>query len=287
MDQSVVSYLKNKYTIIFIISIVVLFQACDSNNKSAIIPVIPLIKAHAHNDYRHPQPLFDALKYGFTSVEADIHLKNGKLYVAHDHWEISEDNTLQSLYLEPLKQLTEKNGGSVFKNGPPLTLFIDIKSDADSTYLVLEEVLKKYKDILIIYKDGKKMNGAVEVIISGNRSAALKKENNIKYAFYDGRLEDLGSTIPHPIIPIISENWTKHYQWRGNGQLSVEEKEKLKRIVNQAHAQGRRLRFWATDIDSPEFQINIWKELITAGVDLINTDKLQALRDFLLQQERL
>ena len=278
-------YLRNKYTILLLMSIGFLFQACYSNDKSATIPVTPLIRAHAHNDYRHRQPLFDALKYGFTSIEADIHLKNGQLYVAHDRREITETNTLQSLYLEPLKRLIEKNGGSVFKNGPPLTLFIDIKSEADSTYRVLEEVLKKYKDILIIYEGGKKTNGAIEVIVSGNRSAALKKENNIKYAFYDGRLEDLESALPHSIIPIISENWTNHFQWRGNAQLSVEEKEKLKRIVNQAHAQSRRLRFWATDIDSPEFQINIWKGLIAAEVDLINTDKLKGLRDFLLSYE--
>ncbi len=277
-------YLKIKYTIIFIIAIGCLFQTCNSKNKSGIIPVIPLKRAHAHNDYRHRQPLFDALNNGFTSIEADIHLKKGQLYVAHDRWEIIETNTLQSLYLEPLKRLIEKNGGSVFKNGPPLTLFIDIKSEADSTYLVLEEVLKKYKDILIIYEGGKKTDGAIEVIVSGNRSPALKKENNIKYAFYDGRLVDLGSAIPHAIIPIISENWTNHFQWRGNGQLPVTEKEKLRRIVSQAHKESRRVRFWATDIDSPEFQINIWKELITAGVDLINTDKLKALRDFLLRQ---
>jgi glycerophosphoryl diester phosphodiesterase len=287
MDLSMGYYLKNKFTILFIISIGFLLQACYSNNESAIIPVTPLIRAHAHNDYRHPQPLFDALKFGFTSVEADIHLKNGKLYVAHDHWEITEDKTLQSLYLEPLRRLIEENGGSVFKNGPPLTLFIDIKTEADSTYQVLKEVLKIYKDALIIYEGDKKSNGAIEVIISGNRSAELKKVNKIMVAYYDGRLEDLGSSIPHQIIPIISENWTKHFQWRGKGQLPVKEKEKLRKIVSQAHTEGRRVRFWATDIESPEFQHNIWKELITADVDLINTDKLKVLRDFLLSYEHL
>src|SRR5262249_1980163 len=32
----------------------------------------PLIHAHAHNDYEHTRPLFDALDQGFCSVEADI-----------------------------------------------------------------------------------------------------------------------------------------------------------------------------------------------------------------------
>jgi len=33
---------------------------------------VPLIPAHAHNDYLHARPLLDALDHGFCSVEADI-----------------------------------------------------------------------------------------------------------------------------------------------------------------------------------------------------------------------
>lgn len=33
--------------------------------------VIPLARAHAHNDYVHTRPLLDALEHGFTSIEAD------------------------------------------------------------------------------------------------------------------------------------------------------------------------------------------------------------------------
>ena len=43
-----------------------------------------LTNAHAHNDYEHTHPLADALEQGFCSIEADIHLVNGKLLVAHD-----------------------------------------------------------------------------------------------------------------------------------------------------------------------------------------------------------
>jgi hypothetical protein len=48
-------------------------------------------------------------------------------------------------------------------------------------------------------------------------------------------------------------------------------------LVAQAHAQGRRLRFWATP-DKPE----VWQVLRAEGVDLIGTDHLAGLRDFLL-----
>ena len=45
--------------------------------------VNPLPNAHAHNDYRHGRPLQDALEHGFTSIEADVLLINGELYVGH------------------------------------------------------------------------------------------------------------------------------------------------------------------------------------------------------------
>ena len=43
----------------------------------------PLTNVHAHNDYVHTHPLFDALDHGFCSVEADIHLVEDQLLVAH------------------------------------------------------------------------------------------------------------------------------------------------------------------------------------------------------------
>ncbi|HET6325009.1 MAG TPA: hypothetical protein VFG04_09940, partial [Planctomycetaceae bacterium] len=43
----------------------------------------PLIRAHAHNDYEHKRPLFDALDQGLCSVEADIFLVDGQLLVGH------------------------------------------------------------------------------------------------------------------------------------------------------------------------------------------------------------
>jgi hypothetical protein len=46
--------------------------------------VVPLARAHAHNDFQHERPLFDALAHGFTSVEADVWLVNGELLIGHE-----------------------------------------------------------------------------------------------------------------------------------------------------------------------------------------------------------
>jgi len=51
----------------------------------------------------------------------------------------------------------------------------------------------------------------------------------------------------------------------------------LKQFVQRAHQQGRRIRFWAAP-DNPAG----WRELQQAGVDLLNTDDLAGLREFLL-----
>ena len=69
-------------------------------------------------------------------------------------------------------------------------------------------------------------------------------------------------------------------KWRGKGPLPEPEKAKLKALVAQAHAQGRRIRFWNAP-DSPAG----WSVLLEAGVDLINTDNLTGLHDFLLTKE--
>src|SRR5687768_12660763 len=75
-----------------------------------------LKQAHAHNDYEHTRPLFDALSHGFTSVEADIYLVDGKLLVAHDREDLKAERTLAALYLDPLRELA-RGKKSIFETG--------------------------------------------------------------------------------------------------------------------------------------------------------------------------
>ena len=65
--------------------------------------------------------------------------------------------------------------------------------------------------------------------------------------------------------------------------MPAKERQKLKMIVETAHKKGRRIRFWATpDKPSPARQ-TLWQELLASDVDLINTDDLQGLQQFLLK----
>ncbi len=241
--------------------------------------VKPLKKAHAHNDYYHKRPLLDALAHGFCSVEADIFLADGgKLLVAHGKSELKPDRTLQKLYLDPLRERVKKNGGRVYPNGPPFTLLIDIKTSGEPTYRALSKALAEYADILTEVRDGKAIERAVVAIISGNRARSVIAADNPRFAAIDGRLSDLDSKLDKHLLPLISDRWTSHFRWRGEGEIPAAEKAKLNEIVKKVHAAGRRVRFWAT----PEKK-SVWKELEKAGVDLINTDDLSGLRKFLDQ----
>ncbi|MBI3877497.1 MAG: hypothetical protein HY300_16325 [Verrucomicrobia bacterium] len=235
----------------------------------------PLLHAHAHNDYEHARPLFDALEQGFCSVEADVWLVNGQLLVAHDKDKAQPERTLQSLYLDPLRERVKRNEGRVFRNGPECSLLIDVKSEAEPTWAALREVLRNYADILTAFRGDVVATNAVRVIVSGNRARDAIRAEPVRLAAYDGRLDDLGANEPRHFIAWISDNWTKQFKWRGEGMCPDDERAKLREIVAKAHSQDCRIRLWAT----PEKSV-VWKELRDAGVDIINTDDLAGLRKF-------
>ncbi|MEV7085362.1 phosphatidylinositol-specific phospholipase C/glycerophosphodiester phosphodiesterase family protein [Streptomyces sp. NPDC093085] len=243
----------------------------------------PLRQAHAHNDYLHQRPLFDALAHGFTSVEADIFLVDGELLVAHEATDLDPARTLASLYLDPLSELVHANHGSVYRGyRRPVQLLIDIKTDGAATYRELHRQLTRYRAMLTTYAHGSVRPGAITPVVSGDRAARAPMEaQRVRYAFYDGRLADLGTAAPASFVPLISDNWTQNFTWQGTGEFPAAERAELLRIVDTAHANGQRVRFWATpDTPGPERDA-LWGELLAAGVDHLNTDDLAGLEAFL------
>jgi glycerophosphoryl diester phosphodiesterase len=238
----------------------------------------PLVHAHAHNDYEHERPLLDALSHGFCSIEADIHLRDGRIVVAHDAEDVRPDRTLESLYLRPLAERAQENGGRIYSEGPSVILLIDIKTEGEATYRALRPLLEKHREMLTRFADGIVREGAVTVIISGNRPKELIAAEEERLAGIDGRATDITAAADQPssLVPLISDNWTLQFSWRGEGEMPQRERRKLERMVRVAHDQGRRVRFWAT----PENE-NVWRTLLDAEVDLIGTDELERLAKFL------
>ncbi len=253
--------------------------------------VVPLERAHAHNDYEHARPLYDALDHGFKSVEADVWLVDGKLVVSHDDPRLpttaQPKGTLESLYLDPLRREIKANGGSVYRGDPDyLTLLVDIKSEDVATYKAVHEALRKYRAMMTKFTPEGVNDGAVTAIVSGNRPRAYMEAQQIRYAAYDGRIpEDLGgSQNPQTFVPLVSQNWTKLFTWQGIGPMPEAERQKLHDIVDTAHANGQRVRFWATP-EVPGAREAVWRELVAAEVDYINTDNLAELQSFLLAND--
>ncbi|HEY1190365.1 MAG TPA: phosphatidylinositol-specific phospholipase C/glycerophosphodiester phosphodiesterase family protein [Gemmata sp.] len=238
--------------------------------------VVPLPRAHAHNDYEHERPLLDALGHGFCSVEADIWLVKGELLVGHTPFALKPERTLQKLYLDPLRARVKANSGSVHPGGPAFYLLIDIKTDAKDTYSALAQVLEAYPDLLTRTKDGKIDTKAVTVVISGNRDTKTISDQKVRFAALDGRPADLAGNAPAHLVPWVSESWKVLFKWDGTGPMPEGERKKLRELVAKAHKQGRKVRFWAT----PE-KVGVWKELLAAGVDFVNTDRLAELEKFL------
>jgi hypothetical protein len=241
--------------------------------------VKPLAQAHAHNDYEHERPLFDALARGFCSVEADVWLVGDELLVGHDRKDLKAGRTLESLYLKPLAERVRANNGRVYVDGPAFYLLIDVKSEAEGTYAKLHPVLEKYGEILTSYSEGQRHARAVTAILSGNRAFESVAKQAVRYVAIDGRQENLEANPRADLYPWISANWSLMFKAEPDGSLGQAERERLRAFVSRAHEQGRQVRFWATPEKEP-----LWRELRGARVDFINTDKLDELQRFLDSQ---
>ncbi|HLN30768.1 MAG TPA: phosphatidylinositol-specific phospholipase C/glycerophosphodiester phosphodiesterase family protein [Gemmataceae bacterium] len=252
-------------------------RAVDAAHGSA---VVPLEHAHAHNDYEHKRPLFDALDHGFCSVEADVFLIKDQLLVGHTSKDLRPERTLEKLYLDPLRERIRSNQGRLYRNGPFAYLLIDVKTEAKATYAALDKVLARYADILSVTRHGKFEQKGITAVVSGNRAQEVMAAQEVRYAGIDGRTTDLDSEVPADLMPWISGNWGFLFHWRGAGPIPANDRAKLLEFVRKAHQHGRKLRFWAT----PE-RVEVWKELQATGVDLINTDKLADLQRFFLHKE--
>jgi hypothetical protein len=160
-------------------------------------------------------------------------------------------------------------------------LLIDVKDDPRQTYRELQKQLAKHAGMLTTFEGDKIRLGAVTVVLTGNRPRIARGDPHLRYVGLDGRLSDLNSHAQADLMPMISDDWTKQFRWKGDGPIPEKERSKLQEIVKKAHASGRVVRFWAT----PEKE-SVWRELRAAGVDLIGTDELDQLAAFLGTPDR-
>lgn len=242
----------------------------------------PLLNGFAHNDYKHKHPLYDALDNGFTNIEADVFLHDTSLVVAHVCPYFREGKTLEKLYLKPLYDRVMKNGGRVYTNYMrPVILMIDVKTGSNNTYFELERLLDKYRDMLTSYDNGQVTYRAVTVVISGHKPYRLLENEPKRLAFIDEDLRRVArDSVTTNVFTMASCKYSRLLSWNGKGTIPEVQKERLCNFIAIAHRIGSKVRLWA----SPENKA-VWDELLKCGVDLINTDKLVTLRNYLTSNQ--
>lgn len=234
-------------------------------------PAYSVSNAHSHNDYEKEFPFWNAYNQGFGSIEADIFLHQDKLIVAHDSVQMKLNRTLDSLYLQPLQNCIVKNNGYVFAEpGRQLQLLVDIKSSAVATLNKLIETLGKYPMI--------RDNRSVKIVISGNRPDPSLFTSYPGYIYFDGELNKEYTAAAMEKIDLLSDNLRRYTSWNGKGIIPEKEKIKIEAVIQKAHQQNKKVRFW----NSPD-DINTWFGMIRLHVDFINTDKIDELAAFLKQ----
>lgn len=223
--------------------------------------------AHAHNDYEHPLPFYTAFNAGFGSIEADVFPVNGVLLVAHSKNALLPQNTLKRLYLEPLLKELKNN-----KNRK-VRLLIDIKKNYKLSLQLLIKELSPLKKYLFTYKD---KNNPVIILISGERPAPSEYKNYPAYIFFDDDLRLPYTPGEWKRVGLVSLSFERYSSWNGKGPLPEKDKTLLTHVVDSVHQAGKEIRFWA----APDNE-NSWTVQMKLGVDLIGTDKIGQLAEFL------
>ena len=221
-------------------------------------------RAHAHNDYEHDRPLLDALDQQFGSVEVDLFWRDGQLAVAHTPWEFRGE--LEPLYIAPLVTLVNARG-SVYGDGRPFTLWIDLKDDSDALTESIHNLLAAYPDVFSQYDGDSEVRARpVDVIFTGaaakeryvtaNTRVARRDANAFSQSDPEANARWSFSALPHAdIAPGAAAAQTQYRD-----------------VTAAAHARGYGVRIFG----APDDDAN-WCAQRNAGVDFIGTDRLEDL----------
>lgn len=237
----------------------VLFVHAQEYNSSNI---------HSHNDYASTMPFFNAYSNEAGIIEADVFLVNNELFVAHTSKEISTENSLKKMYLEPLSSKLKKLDGPAYPNNKPLILMIDIKSNGDETLKAIVKQLQQFPEII--------SNKNVKVVISGNRPTPAKWLEYPDFIYFDGRPNENYSSQELSRVELISQDLKELTVWNGKGVLTQADLEKIQSTIKKVHDQHKKMRFWAT-----QDNVNTWMTLMNLKVDFIGTDNVSELSEFI------
>ncbi|TID22782.1 Phosphoribosylformylglycinamidine synthase [Venturia nashicola] len=260
---------------------------------------------HSHNDYWRDVPFYSALSAGAISVEADVWLINGTLYVGHEISALTPERTFASLYIDPILDTIKrqnpttqfvssetKNGVYDTDSGQTLYLWIDLKTDGPTTWPAVLSALAPLKDAgYLTTTNGKTTTrGAVTAIGTGNtpRGYFLPQDpatsSSPRFTFLDAQLSTLntsaGINVTSLITPIASAQFSAQFGKVVAEGLNSTQLDLLRSQISCAKSRGIGARYW----DQPGWPLGtrnaLWRSLLEEGVALLNVDDLQGASDF-------
>jgi len=231
-----------------------------------------LAVAHSHNDFEQRSPLFEAVRSGFPSVEADVWLRGGEIVVSHEP--SFSRGRLEDLYLVPLQERVDRLG-SVYGDRRPFYLWIDLKESRPELTDALHALLERYP-MLTVFTDEAVVHGPVIVILTGDEEAKTRYTDGhrVRLACRDSNQLRRGDAAADRRWTWYALPW--HEVVGGDERRAVVPYGRLRAIVDKVHQLGRRLRLY----DVPERR-EAWTAALRAGVDLIGTDRIASFRSFL------
>ena len=237
-----------------------LATACGGDKTTGKHEGAPQVAFHSHNDYAQQEPFQGAFHAGAASIEADVFLVDSMIMLGHDS---PTDQTISQVYLDPIREAFQRNGGSVYPNGQGLQLLVDLKDGAPALVALQQLIESEYKDCF----DVRHNPGAARLVITGDKIKPDEFQLYADFVYFDSRpgMELSDSQLER--VAMVSDYFGNYSKWKGNGTMKAEDEQKLRNVIEQAHAHGKKVRFWAFP-DNP----NAWRTAVEMGIDFINTD---------------
>ncbi|KIJ38432.1 hypothetical protein M422DRAFT_176618 [Sphaerobolus stellatus SS14] len=221
---------------------------------------------HSHNDYWRDVPLLTALSFGVASVEADVWLVDGELFVGHEMAALTKARTFDSLYVQPLLTIinnqnpknsftsnqTTINGVFDTSSGTPLQLLVDVKTDGVQALPFILRALQPLRSAgyLSTFANGTFVQGPLLVIGTGNSPLEQIKALEPRDFFFDAPLTELSvpsnTTWTPTLSPIASTDYGVAVGVCGIGPISQAQKDNITKFVQDADSRGIKSRFWDT-----------------------------------------
>lgn len=238
--------------------------------------------ALAHADSRHRRPLLDSLDAGFTALEIDVWVIVGRVFIGHSA--PHPFRTLRRTYLAPLIRMISETCCVFSDFDEPVLLLLDVKTSADRSRRVIEQELARHTGAVSCWRDGHFVPGMITVVLSGT-VMGRPHDAPRRWTATDGRLRDTSTEVGADVVPLRSDCWPELFTWDGTGSMPADERAVLDGLVRSAHARGQRARFWDTPDTPGPARDNLWRTLLEAGVDFLNTDDLSGAEGFLRSSE--